>query len=291
VEVDLRLDPNLPAIEADPVQLQQVIMNIIINAAEAIPDGTPGAVTVITRREQVVEAVRTADGHDDGELAPGPYISFEVTDTGCGMDEETRARIFDPFFTTKFTGRGLGLAAVLGIVRGHKGSIQVTSTPGKGATFRVLLPALETAQERKAVAPQQLPSVASRGNGVILVVDDEQFVRNLAKYALERCGYEVLLAENGARGLDIFREQADRITCVVLDLTMPVMSGEETLVRMKAERNHIPIILSSGFNEAQAVRQFQGKGLAGFLQKPYRAAGLVESIGRVLSRSESTSAS
>jgi CheY-like chemotaxis protein len=221
-----------------------------------------------------------------GQLAPGPYVLFEVTDTGSGMDEETRARIFDPFFTTKFTGRGLGLAAVLGIVRGHRGSIQVFSTPGKGTTFRVLLPAVETAPERKM--PVQELQAPVRDGGLILVVDDEQVVRNMARQVLERHGYDVLLAEDGARGLDVFLREADHITCVVLDLTMPVMSGEETLSRMKVVRGSVPIILSSGFDEIQALRRFEGKGLAGFLQKPYKPTGLVDAIRRAVAQAESS---
>ena len=284
VELQLDLGEGLPAVEADGAQLQQLIMNIIINGAEAIPEGRPGTVAITTRTEEVTEErSREQQAVVGSELVPGTYILFQVTDTGVGMDEETRARIFDPFFTTKFTGRGLGLAAVLGIVRGHRGCIEVSSTLGQGTTFRVLLPAAAGRADQPVAPATQ--SVDLHGSGLILVVDDEQTVRAVAKQSLERYGYKVLLAEDGARGLDIFNREADRIQCVVLDLTMPVMGGEETLSHMKAVRASVPIILSSGFNEAQAVRRFEGKGLAGFLQKPYKSSVLLETVKRVLAGS------
>jgi two-component system cell cycle sensor histidine kinase/response regulator CckA len=287
VELRLDLDQHLPAIQADGAQVQQLIMNIIINGAEAIPEGTTGAVTITTRCEQMDEQdLPVNEGTGAVELQAGAYVVFEVADTGVGMDEQTKARIFDPFFTTKFTGRGLGLAAVLGIVRGHRGSMQVFSATGEGTTFRVLLPAVEAAEDHPAAVAER-PATDLRGRGLILVVDDEPVVRKMASQTLERYGYEVLVAEDGARGLELFQREASRIACVVLDLTMPVMSGEETLPRMKIVHPGIPIILSSGFNEVEAVRRFAGKGLAGFLQKPYKTAMLLEAVKRVMLRPES----
>jgi CheY-like chemotaxis protein len=285
VEMRLDLDDRLPPVEADGAQLQQLIMNIIINGAESIPEGANGAVAIATRTEELgKEGSRVCNPVGGGELPPGRYVLFEVVDTGSGMDDETRARIFDPFFTTKFTGRGLGLAAVLGIVRGHRGAIEVQSALGKGTTFRVFFPAAPAS--RADLPPTAaIRDIDLRGAGLVLVVDDEQTVRAVAKQSLERYGYKVLLAEDGARGLDIFRREAGRIQCVVLDLTMPVMSGEETLARMKSVRPSVPIILSSGFNEPQAIRQFEGKGLAGFLQKPYKSSVLLEIVKRVISQS------
>jgi PAS domain S-box-containing protein len=273
----LRFDlaEGLPAIEADPAQIQQLVMNIVINGAEAIPQGRPGTVTITTRLQQVdSDFLRTQAGYAD--LKPGWHILLEVRDTGSGMDEATKGRIFEPFFTTKFAGRGLGLAAVLGIVRGHRGSIQVSSRLGDGTVFRVLLPATEAAAEPDSPRPGEIGGL--HGEGLVLIIDDEESVRRMAKSALERYGYNVLLAEDGEHGLKIFRREAGRIQCVVLDLTMPVMSGEETLARMRALGADIPVILSSGYNEVDAVSRFEGKGLAGFLQKPYKATALVQKV-------------
>jgi PAS domain S-box-containing protein len=288
VQIQLELGNDLPGIEADPAQLQQLIMNIIINGAEAVPDGHPGTVTVRTRQQELANPTPAFGGAvgPSTELKPGTYVAFEVADTGLGMDEQTKARIFDPFFTTKFTGRGLGLAAVLGIVRGHHGSIDISSELGKGTTFRVLFPAVAAASEQESRS--DAPDVADlRGSGTILVVDDEPVVRRMAVQALERFGYTVLAAEDGARGLEVFQREAATIRCVLLDLTMPVMSGEETLAQMKRLRPEVPVILSSGFNEAQAVRKFQGRMLAGFLQKPYKAAELLSKVRNVLALARS----
>jgi CheY-like chemotaxis protein len=285
VALHLALQENLPAIEADVSQIQQLVMNLVINGAEAIPEGTTGTVTIVTRQQQLDQRhVREHGSAAIGKLKPGPYVVLEVRDTGSGMDEATMATIFDPFFTTKFTGRGLGLAAVLGIVRGHSGAIEVVSAPAQGTVFRVLFPALAVVPDHQ---PQQCRDIRDlSGQGTVLVIDDEQIVRSMAKRALEHFGYSVLLAEDGERGLELFRQGADHIQCVVLDMTMPVMSGEETLSRLRALSSDIPVILSSGFNEAEAMRRFEGKDLAGFVQKPYTAPTLAEKIKDVRKRLE-----
>ncbi len=283
VGLGLDLTEGLPAVEADPAQIQQLVMNIVINGAEAIAEGQPGTVTVATRLQDVDgQYPRRRTGSEAVEPGPGRYILLEVRDSGCGMDEETRARIFDPFFTTKFTGRGLGLAAVLGIVRGHGGWIEVSSTPGEGTVFYVLLPAVARAAEPSREKRQETADL--RGSGVILVIDDEETVRRIAKLTLERYGYTVLLAENGECGLEVFRREAGRIRCVLLDLMMPVMSGEEALDRMRELEGGIPVILSSGFNEVETLRRFEGKGLAGFLQKPYKTTALLEKVKAAMGR-------
>ena len=281
--VELRLDlvEDLSAIEADTAQMQQLLMNLVINGAEAIPDGKPGTVTVTTRREEVDEhSVHSPTGSVSCDLKQGTYVVLEVQDNGTGMDEQTQARIFEPFFTTKFTGRGLGLAAVLGIVRGHSGAIHVLSTPGGGSTFRVLLPAAAVQQDSAREQLQRADSLT--GWGTVLFIDDEEIVRSLAERALKTHGYTVLLAKDGEQGLKLFRENADNIRGVVLDLTMPVMSGEETLRRLKEIRTDIPVILSSGFGEMEAMSRFKGQGLAGFLQKPYQSTLLLKKVGEIM---------
>jgi len=289
VELRLQLADNLPPVEADRGQLQQLIMNLVINGAESIPPEKPGSVSVATSVQSIdLAAERAASAGSAssgggfeagvGELAPGVYVSLEVSDTGRGMDVETQSKIFDPFFTTKFSGRGLGLSAVLGIVRGHKGAIRVRSAPGQGATFQVLLPASGRValKEGREAGPGDL-----RGTGTILVADDEAFVRRTAKSALERQGYQVLLAENGREAMDLLRGNP-LVDLVLLDLTMPLLGGEDALRELRSLRPDVKIVLSSGFNEAEAIQRFAGQRLAGFIQKPYSAAQLAEKVKTVL---------
>ncbi len=279
--VVLRFDlaPDLPPVEADATQIRQVVMNLITNASEAIEDRN-GMVTVATG---VLEADRAylSGTYLDESLPEGRYVYLEVSDTGCGMDEETRSRIFDPFFTTKFTGRGLGLAAVLGIVRGHGGAIKVYSEAGKGTSVKVLLP------EAEGRAPEGRPEPGAsregwRGQGLILVVDDDAPVRQVAAMMLEDAGFRVLQAADGREGVELLRSYADEIAAVLLDLTMPRMSGEEAFREMRRIRPDVPVILSSGYNEQDATNRFSGKGIAGFIQKPYRSAALLAELRKVL---------
>jgi two-component system, cell cycle sensor histidine kinase and response regulator CckA len=280
VQLRLDLQDRLPCVDADLGQLQQLMMNLIINGAEAIGEDKPGAVLVTTGVQNVDEGyIQTALA--PSQIEPGTYVTVEVHDTGVGMTDEVIARIFDPFFTTKFTGRGLGLAAVLGIVRGHKGAIKVYSTPGHGTTFKVLFPA--SGHVSSASPAPDTP--AAHTSAMVLVVDDEPVVRRTAKSMLERFGYSVVMAENGREGVELFRVLADKIAVVLLDMTMPVMSGEETFRELRAIRPGVRVVLSSGYNEVEAVRRFTGKGLAGFLQKPYSAAALAEKVRSVIEES------
>lgn len=254
-----------PAIEADAVQLRQIIMNLIINASEAIGNHC-GMITVTTG---VMDCTRSylADSYLDENLPEGRYAFLEVADTGCGMSAETLDRIFDPFFTTKATGRGLGLAAVLGIVRSHHGAIKITSQPGQGTNVRVLFPASERTPVSLAVS--EPPGPNQWATGIVLVIDDEQWVRDLARSMLQKMGYQVLVAANGREGIEVFKAQGEQISVVLLDLTMPQMGGEETFRELRQIRSDVRVVLSSGYDEESATSKIT-TGLAGFLHKPYR---------------------
>ncbi|MEX2261153.1 MAG: response regulator [Bryobacteraceae bacterium] len=275
VVLRLNLAPELPLVEADLGQLQQLVMNLVINGAEAI-GGNAGLVLVSTRLERVSSPDSVSVFGAD-EIPAGEYLLLEINDTGEGMEEATIRKIFDPFFTTKFTGRGLGLSAVLGIARGHKGAIKVRSNPGKGTTFQVFWP---KAERQVAVRPPCELSPA-RGTGTILVVDDEEVVRRTAQIALERYGYQVISAENGSEALNVLEEMRDAVSLVVLDMTMPVMGGDEALRRMKRRWPELRVLASSGYHEDEAIRRF-GEGFAGFIQKPYTAAKLLSKVNNSL---------
>jgi two-component system cell cycle sensor histidine kinase/response regulator CckA len=277
VTVNLELAPRLPLIEADINQMKQIIMNLIINGAEAI--GNAHGTVTITTRTQFIDETYVRSVFSQGELKPGQYAVVEVQDTGSGMDEATVHRVFDPFFTTKFTGRGLGLAAVLGIMRSHKGAIELQSTPGRGTAFRLLLPVV-TASVHNGSSPAEQQQAA--GNGVVLVVDDQPAVRDVAQAALRMYGYSVLTAENGLHAIEVFREHKDEVKVVIMDLTMPVMDGREALKHLRALRSDVKVIISSGYSEADAVQKFSSDGLAGFLQKPYTARRLGEVVSQAV---------
>jgi len=277
VAIRYDLAEHLPAVEGDATQLRQIVMNLIVNGSEAVGDAT-GTVTVATGAMGCdAEYLRTA--YLDADLTPGTYVYVEDSDTGTGMDAETLARLFDPFFTTKFTGRGLGLAAVLGIVRSHHGTIKVYSEPGRGSTFKVLLPASgQTPRPPEAEADER----AGQFSGKVLVVDDESVVRKVAASMLTHLGFEVLEAADGKSGVEVFREQAQDIVLVVLDMTMPVMGGAEAYTELRRVRADVRVILMSGYNEQDATNRFAGKGPAGFVQKPLQLSPLARTIRRVL---------
>ncbi len=269
------LDANVPAVLADVGQMQQVVMNLVINAAEAIGDRS-GTISLRTGRA-TISADDVVEPFTGEPPAPGEYVMLEVTDDGCGMDPETIARVFDPFFTTKATGRGLGLAAVHGIVRSHHGALRIVSAPGGGTTFRVLLPASAVPAE----AHHNEPAASLEGGGLVLVVDDENLLRRAARQIIEHFGYGAIEAEDGYAAIEIFRERSREIAIVVLDMTMPGMSGEETFHELRRIRPDACVVLSSGFNELEATRRFSGTEFAAFLQKPYTAEQLAQCLARV----------
>jgi PAS domain S-box-containing protein len=277
VRLEARLDRDPPLVDADVGQVQQVLMNLVINAAEAIGE-RGGTVTVVTGVREVTASDQSLWHASGTPLAPGRYVSLEVRDDGPGMDAETVDRIFEPFFTTKFTGRGLGLAAVLGVVRGHRGALSVESSPGRGTVFRILF--APSTQERGAGVAAATPP--RRREARVLLVDDEEAVRDMVGEALEQEGFEVLRAEDGSRGVALFDANRGRIDVVLLDLSMPGLSGEETYRRLRAIDPGVRVILSSGYDSDEARGRFGASPPAGFIQKPYRPEQLVAEIGRCL---------
>ena len=270
---------NLPAVNADATQIRQVIMNLITNASEAI--GDKSGIIVITTGAMQVDRTYLQEMYLDENLPDGLYVTLEVTDTGCGMDTETRAKIFDPFFTTKFTGRGLGMAAVLGIIRGHGGAIRIYSEVGKGTSIKVLLPAVEA---EAVSAGKTETAVDWRGSGTVLLVDDDETVRAIGATMLGRLGMRVITVVDGREAVDVFRKRPDEIDCVILDLTMPRMGGEDAFRGLRSIRNDLPIIMSSGYNEQEVTQRFVGKGIAGFVQKPYELKNLAAVLRSVFDR-------
>ncbi len=275
--VRYRLPGDLPAVLADATQLRQVVMNLITNASDAIGD-QEGAITIATGVVEIGPG-GTPPGTPGPPLPPGSYAFIEVSDTGTGMDPATQARIFDPFYTTKQTGRGLGLASVLGIVRGHRGEIRVSSSPGQGTVFTVLLPAAPELTPPGVGGGERPRERSPSGNQrTILLVDDEENVRLTTQVMLEESGFAVITAADGAEGVEVFRNQAARLSAVVLDMNMPRMNGAEAFREMHRIAPRVPVILTSGFDEQDAVGEFTGAGLAGFIQKPYRMRALLQKL-------------
>ena len=277
VELRLALGQDLPAVESDRSLVEQIVTNLVINAAEAIGPETPGLVTVRTAAREI--AARTIRSGVNGDfLRAGRFVVIEVQDTGCGMNQETEARIFDPFFTTKFIGRGLGLSAVAGAVKTLAGAIVIETAPGAGATFRVLLPACD----RPAVPRETVAVAESSGAGTVLVVDDEPMVRRLASRILKEAGYRVLVAADGDEALRIYGEDPQCIDVVLLDMSMPGKSGTAVLAALKQQHQDVKVVLMSGFGESEALRVVGANGFLTFLQKPFRAADLPGVIASVL---------
>ncbi len=279
VVLKCRLAKNLPQIEADASQMQQIIMNFVINASDAIA-GNSGVVTIDTGVMQVDRAYLDSTFVYD-ELSDGRYVFLEVSDTGCGMDKVTQDHLFEPFFTTKEKGHGLGMSAVLGIVRGHQGAIKVYSEPGEGTTIKVLFPVSK--QDSAAVSADSPPPELRCNSGTILVIDDEETVREVAALMIEDMGFDTLCAVDGLDGVDVYRQHQHEIVAVLLDMTMPRLDGKGCFRELRRINPNVQVILSSGYNEQEATSRFTGKGLASFVQKPYRPEVLMAALNTAIS--------
>jgi len=271
----MNLTRPLPTVEADATQIRQIIMNLVINASEAI--GEKSGVIAISTGCMDCDRSYLKDVWLDENLCGGLYVYLEIADSGCGMNRETREKIFDPFFTTKFTGRGLGMAAVLGIVRGHKGAIKVSSEPGSGTSFKVLLPASGKPAELFDGGPHH---EEWNGAGTVLLVDDEETIRGVGTEMLKELGFSVITAGDGREAIAVFR-QTPGIAFVILDLTMPHMDGEQCFRELRQLKPDIKVIMSSGYNEQEVTQKFAGKGPDAFVQKPYRLSMLMEAIRKI----------
>jgi two-component system cell cycle sensor histidine kinase/response regulator CckA len=275
--LELALGAKGTLVEGDPSQLQQVIMNLVLNASEAC-EGNQGLISIATGVESLK---RTEQPRADQvlDILEGQFVFLEVTDNGAGMTPQTQSRMFDPFFTTKFTGRGLGLSAVLGIVRGHSGGVGVESELGRGTKFRVLLP-VASGEALPEAAAKITPMV--HGSGVVLVVDDEEVVRNVARRILESFGFSVVIARDGREAVELVLGAQQPFVAVLMDLTMPNLDGVAAFEQLRSSKQQVPVILMSGYSEQDAVARFAGKGLAGFLQKPFTLDMMSEQLALAL---------
>ena len=269
------LKNDLPPLRGDTTEIRQLALNLVANASDAI--GESGGEIVVRTGVRYCDGDYLSETLLDDPLEEGCYVFLEVSDSGIGMDIDTQLRIFDPFFTTKFMGRGLGLASVLGIVRGHDGGIRLKSAPGEGSTFTVLFPALNR-QPAVEIPSDPGDPVADEIGGTILLVDDEELVRKTVRALLQKAGYAVFTAESGAAALEVFRQHGSIIDCVLLDLTMPEMDGAETFRQLRRIRDDVCVILVSGHAEREVKAKYLEEGFAGFLHKPYQSATLVKAL-------------
>jgi two-component system cell cycle sensor histidine kinase/response regulator CckA len=272
IAIEPHLADNLTTVEGDAGQLHQVLLNLCLNARDAMPDG--GRLIIETQNVTLSEE----EAQTELDLEAGQYVLLSVTDTGIGMDAETQQRLFEPFFTTKEEGRGLGLAMVYGIVRGHDGAIHVYSEPGRGSTFKVYLPAASYPAEDTALEEAEVVG----GTETVLVVDDEEPVRALLQSILEEGGYTVLLAGDGIEATELYAELSTEIDLVVLDIVMPRMGGRETYERLREINPEVKVLLSSGYSKKGQARDILAAGARGFLQKPYDLRAVLLKVREVL---------
>jgi PAS domain S-box-containing protein len=276
----LDVPDECPPIEGDRTQLQQLIMNLVINGGEAIGD-EGGTLSVRLRTEHFTER-RERTRTEGFPIFPGEYVRIDVIDSGSGMDSETRERIFEPFFTTKFLGRGLGLSAALGIVRGHRGAIGVLSEPGRGTTFTVLLPVMRDTRRAPRHSQEIYPDHDLQGAGTILVVDDEPAVRALAQSVLQEAGYTVELANDGVSAVERLSALGERVSLVLLDLTMPRLGGAETALEVRRILPNVPIVAMSGYGDIEVMERFSGAQIDDYLPKPFSPEHLMAKVRDVL---------
>jgi len=278
VTITFSSDASNPTIRGDITQIRQVILNLITNAGEAL-DNTGGNINIEVSNQYCNEDFIQEKSLTE-KVAPGNFVRISVEDNGCGMDEKTMQRMFDPFFSTKETGHGLGLSAVLGIVRGHNGAIDIESTIGKGTTATLLLPVSDNSIE--VPRPKQHESQATPEGGVILFADDEPGIRDLGRVVLEQAGYEVVLAKDGLEAISQFEQHRDRLHLVILDLMMPNKTGIEAYLEISALDASVPVVFSSGFNESEALDNLPPKTRSAFLKKPYLANDLLQFVLQII---------
>jgi two-component system cell cycle sensor histidine kinase/response regulator CckA len=279
ISIRMNMDPSLPMISGDIAQLRQLVMNSITNAADAIGD-QPGEITIATKGVLLSPSDFASVG-ETPPLAAGMYVVLEVADNGCGIDPSLHSRIFEPFFTSKFSGRGLGLSAVLGIIKGHHGGIELISAPGRGTRFRFAFPvttASDVPAREDVVRETKPPSIKDAGRQVVLVVDDESVVRLVLRKVLERSGFVVAEADNGIVALEYLRAHPASVSLIMLDLTMPHWSGEETIEAISQAGFHIPILIMSGYAESESAERFTSPMVRGYIEKPFVLQDVVNKI-------------
>jgi PAS domain S-box-containing protein len=276
VQVEYALAPNLPAIEADAAQLQQIVMNLVTNASEAIGEG--GGVIRISTAQRDIEVSELGTTFSGQDIDPGRHVSLRVEDTGCGMEPRIMGRIFDPFFSTKGSGRGLGLSAMLGILRGHRAAIEIQSEPGKGSVFHIHFKASEASVPVAEGAGTE--NHGGRFHGKVLLVDDEADLRFSYGSMLQHLGFHVVAARDGFEALEKF--QPREFALIFMDLTMPRMDGREAFFQMKARDPEVRVILASGYSEGESVETLHGLRPAAFIQKPFSFQVLTRVLEKVL---------
>ncbi|MEW6456816.1 MAG: MEDS domain-containing protein [Acidobacteriota bacterium] len=276
IEIKTNLDKNLASIEGTSGQIQQSILNVCMNAREAMPEG--GKLLIATENVYLDEAfTKTHVGSKHGN-----YVMISISDTGIGMDRDILSRIFEPFFTTKENGTGLGLSMVYGIVKNHDGYIDVASEEGKGTTVKIYFPALLNSPEKIKIFNEEKQETISSGSGRILVVDDEELIRDLASDILKVLGYDVILAKDGMEAINIYKNEKDKIDLVLLDIIMPKLSGKETYLELKKINPDVKVIISSGYSKDGYAQEILDEGAHGFIQKPYQINQLGELLREVL---------